>query len=81
VAPASVRGYCGPWSKQGRGLPLEICWAIVALSETVEGFQEAVTTPNNNNNAPPPAAGILEKTAAAVIAPGKNKVRRCKDLI
>lgn len=70
-----------PGVSQGRGLPLEIRWAIVAFSETMEGFQEAVTTPNNNNNAPPPAAGILEKTAAAVIPPGKNKVRRCKDLI
>lgn len=67
-------------SMQGRGLPLETCWSIVALPEIREGFQEAVTTPNNTT--PPPAAGIVEKTAAAVITSGgKNKVRRCKDLI
>lgn len=58
---------------QGRGLPLEICWAIVALSQTMEDFQEAVTSPNNNNNAPPPAAGILEKNSCCRYRPRKKQ--------
>lgn len=74
--------------KTGEGaLPPEIRQSIVTLSETREFFQEVATTKNNNNNAPPPAVGILElkkkkkKQLLPLSGRGKNKVRRCGDLI